>query len=64
MIDSSRPIVASASRTTLVRGTISYPNITSSPIVSVQASEKTEAGNVGLDVAMVTADRQHVSRRR
>ena len=55
VIDSSRPLVASAQSTTLVRGTLSYPNITSSPIVSVQASEKTEAGNVGLDVAMVTA---------
>ena len=55
VIDSSRPIVASASRTTLVRGVISYPNITASPVVAVQGSEKTEAGNTGMDVAMVTS---------
>ena len=55
VIDSSRPIVASASRTTLVRGVISYPNITASPVVAVQAAEKTEAGNTGMDVAMVTS---------
>ena len=55
VIDSSRPIVASASRTTLVRGVIAYPNITASPVVAVQAAEKTEAGNTGMDVVMVTS---------
>ena len=64
VIDSSRPIVASASRTTLVRGVIAYPNITASPVVAVQAAEKTEAGNTGMDVAMVTVHRQHLPRRR
>jgi len=55
VIDTSRPLVASAQRSTLVRGTISYPRIDSSPIVAVQATQKTEAGNQGLDVSMQTA---------
>lgn len=55
VIDSSRPLVASAVRSTLERGTLTYPKITSRPVVAVQATEKTEAGNTGMDVAMQTA---------
>ena len=38
-----------------MRGVISYPRIDTSPVVAVQASQKTEAGNTGMDVAMQTA---------
>jgi hypothetical protein len=55
IIDSSRPLVATAVRATLERGVLTYPQIDSSPIVAVQTTQKTEAGNVGLDVSMVTA---------
>jgi len=55
VIDNSRPLVASAQRTSLVRGTISYPSVDTSPVVAVQNSEKTEAGNTGMDVSMQTA---------
>ncbi len=54
VIDSSRPLVATAQRTTLVRGTLAYPLIGTKPVVAVQGTEKTEAGNTGLAVSMVT----------
>jgi hypothetical protein len=55
VIDNSRPIVSSATRTTLVRGTLNYPKVTARPIVAVQDSEKTEAGNTGMNVDMEAA---------
>jgi hypothetical protein len=55
VIDSSRPLVQSAQRSTLVRGTLSYPRVDSSPVVAVQTTEKTEAGNQGMDVSMQSA---------
>jgi hypothetical protein len=55
VIDSSRPLVASAQRTALERGTLTYPKVSQRPIVAVQASEKTEAGNQGMVVDMETA---------
>ena len=55
VIDSSRPLVASAQRSTLIRGVLSYPRIDTSPIVAVQTTQKTEAGNQGMDVSMQTA---------
>ena len=55
VINSSRPLVAAAPSTGLVRGTLTYPRIDTRPVVAVQASEKTEAGNTGLAVSMQTA---------
>jgi HK97 family phage major capsid protein len=55
VIDDSRPIVASATRTTLERGTLTFPKITQRPLVAVQATEKTEAGNQGMIVGMETS---------
>jgi len=55
VIDSSRPIVQSALRSTLERGTLTYPRVDASPVVAVQSAEKTEAGNTGMDVSMQTA---------
>ena len=55
VIDNSRPLVAAAPKTGLVRGTITYPSVDQRPIVAVQASEKTEAGNQGMIVSMKTA---------
>ena len=50
------------SRPTLVRGVISYPRIDTKPVVAVQTTQKTEAGNTGMDVSMQTATASHVSR--
>ena len=55
VIDTSRPIVASAQRASLERGVLSYPRIDTPPVVAVQATEKTEAGNTGMDISMQTA---------
>lgn len=55
VIDTSRPLVASARRAALVRGTLTYPQIDTKPAVTVQASEKTEGGTTGLAVSMQTA---------
>ena len=57
VIDKSRPIVSApgTSRASLVRGQLTYPKVTQRPVVAVQASEKTEAGNQGMLVAMETA---------
>jgi HK97 family phage major capsid protein len=54
VIQTARPIVASANRTTLERGTLTYPVVTQRPVVAVQASEKTEAGNTGMIIDMET----------
>lgn len=55
VIDNSRPIVASAIRADLERGTLTYPVVTTSPVVAVQGTQKTEAGNTGMVIDMVTA---------
>lgn len=55
VIDTSRPIVQSAQRASLERGVLTYPRIDASPVVAVQGSEKTEAGNTGMDISMQTA---------
>lgn len=54
VIDQSRPLVAAAPSTGLVRGQLTYPQVTQRPVVAVQASEKTEAGNQAMHVAMET----------
>ena len=55
VIDNSRPIVQSAQRAALERGVLTYPRVDASPVVAVQGSEKTEAGNTGMDISMQTA---------
>jgi hypothetical protein len=55
VIETRRPLVASAFRTTLERGSFTFPKITQRPVVAVQATEKTEAGNTGMIVTMETA---------
>ena len=54
IINKNRNLVNSAVRTTLMRGTLTYPKVVTRPIVSVQASQKTEAGNQGMEVDLVT----------
>lgn len=54
VINKSRPIVNSAVHTDLVRGVLTYPKVTQRPIVAVQGSEKTEAGNQGMLAPMQT----------
>lgn len=55
VINKSRPLVESAQRSTLERGTLTYPKVSQKPIVAVQNTEKTEAGNQGMVVDMETA---------
>jgi len=55
VIDDSRPLVASGQRDELVRGQLTYPKVTTRPVVAVQSSEKTEAGNTGMVIDMQTA---------
>jgi len=55
VINTSRPLVASAVHADLVRGQLTYPQVDTSPVVAVQNTEKTEAGNTGLAVSMITA---------
>ncbi len=52
VIDASRPLVAAAPSTGLVRGTLTYPSVDTPPVVAVQASEKTAAGDTGMVVSM------------
>jgi hypothetical protein len=54
VIDTSRPLVASAQRSNLERGTLTYPQVDATPVVAVQGTQKTEAGNTGMDISMVT----------
>lgn len=55
VINKSRPLVDSATRTTLERGTLTYPKVTTRPVVAVQASEKTKAGDTGMVVDLEQA---------
>jgi HK97 family phage major capsid protein len=55
VIQTERPIVASAQRASLERGSLTYPVVTTRPVVAVQATQKTEAGNTGMVIDMVTA---------
>jgi HK97 family phage major capsid protein len=54
VINTSRALVASAQRADLNRGTLTYPSVTTRPVVAVQGTEKTEAGNTGMVIDMVT----------
>jgi hypothetical protein len=54
-INRSRPLVASATQADLNRGVLQFPKITQRPVVAVQSTQKTEAGNTGMVVGMETA---------
>ena len=54
VIDASRPLVESGQRAPLERGVLTYPVVTTPPVVAVQSSQKTEAGNTGMVIDMVT----------
>jgi len=55
VIDTSRPLVESAgNRVGLDRGTVTYPVVSTPPVVAVQSAEKSEAGNTGMVIDMVT----------
>lgn len=54
VINTSRPLVETAMRSELNRGSFTYPQVDTSPVVAVQTTQKTEAGNVGLAVSLVT----------
>jgi HK97 family phage major capsid protein len=56
IIDDSRPIVAAAPSTGLMRGQLTYPLVSQRPVVAVQNTEKTEAGNQGMVVDMETVN--------
>jgi hypothetical protein len=55
IIDSSRPLVEAAGvKVDLNKLTVTYPQLDATPVVAVQGTQKTEAGNTGMDVSMVT----------
>jgi len=55
VIDNSRPLVDAAGRKATLRNlTLTYPQVDAAPVVAAQGTQKTEAGNTGLDVSMVT----------
>jgi HK97 family phage major capsid protein len=56
IINASRPVVASGRRIDLERGQLTYPKINQRPAVAKQTTEKTEAGNANLQVAMQTVN--------
>lgn len=55
VINKSRALVNAASHADLTRGVLNYPVVTTRPVVAVQGTQKTEAGNTGMVVDMVTA---------
>lgn len=55
VINKSRALVNAATHADLERGTLTYPSVDTSPVVAVQGTQKTEAGNTGLAVSLVTA---------
>lgn len=54
VIQTARPIVESAQRAPLERGVLSYPKVTTRPVVAVQVNQKAEAGNTGMVIDMQT----------
>jgi len=58
VINKSRPLVDASPRTTLLRGQLTYPKVSQRPVVDVQASEKTEAGNQAMHVDLEQATAQ------
>lgn len=54
IIDKQRPVVDSARRVPLDRGSLIYPKIGTRPTVEVQSAEKTEAGTIAPTVTSAT----------
>jgi len=54
VINADRPLVDAARKVNLTSLTWTYPQVDATPVVAVQGTQKTEAGNTGLDVSMVT----------
>jgi uncharacterized coiled-coil protein SlyX len=55
VINASRPLVeAAGNKVNLSKLTVTYPQVDAAPVVAVQSTQKTEAGNTGMDVSMVT----------
>jgi hypothetical protein len=55
VINSNRDLVEAAGvKAALNKLTVTYPQVDASPVVAAQGTQKTEAGNTGLDVSMVT----------
>ena len=55
IINADRPLVEAAGvKRNLTQLTYTYPQLDASPVVAAQGTQKTEAGNTGLDVSMVT----------
>ena len=55
VINANRNLVDAAGiKVNLNRLTVTYPQLDATPVVAVQGTQKTEAGNTGLDVSMVT----------
>ncbi len=55
VINSRRDLVNAAGvKVNLNKLTVTYPQVDASPVVAAQGTQKTEAGNTGLDVSMVT----------
>jgi hypothetical protein len=55
VINTQRDLVnAAGNRVALDKGTVTYPQVDATPVVAVQATQKTEAGNTGMDISMVT----------
>jgi hypothetical protein len=55
VVNTSRPIVAASTRAELVRGQLTYPSVDTKPVVAVQSTQKTEAGNTKMAVSLKTA---------
>ena len=55
IINDDRPLVEAAGvKRNLTQLTYTYPQVDASPVVAAQGTQKTEAGNTGMDVSMVT----------
>jgi HK97 family phage major capsid protein len=54
IIDGSRPVVDSARKLPLERGSLTYPKIEGRPAVELQSSEKSEGGTVDMNVDLDT----------
>jgi hypothetical protein len=55
IINDDRPLVEAAGiRRNLTNLVYTYPQVDASPVVAAQGTQKTEAGNTGMDVSMVT----------
>jgi hypothetical protein len=54
VINNDRPLVDAARKVNLTNLVWTYPQVDATPVVAVQGTQKTEAGNTGLDVSMVT----------